>query len=61
MRGKGMGKYLGPLFLSLLGLACHSVFRITGSHVTPDGSLIEPFFLLLIGYLLTMLWVLLPA
>ena len=56
-----MGKYLRPLLLSLLGLACHSVFRITGSHVTPDGSLIEPFFLLLIGYLLTMLWVLLPA
>lgn len=47
-----MGKYLASLFLSLLGLACHSVFRIIGSEIAPDGSLIEPFFLLPIGYLL---------
>ena len=51
-QGQGMGKYWIPLFLFLLGLACHVAFGIIGSHVAPDGTLIEPFFLLPIGYLL---------
>ena len=44
--------YLVPLLFLLLGLACHVAFGIIGSHVAPDGTLIEPFFLLPIGYLL---------
>ena len=44
--------YLVPLLFLLLGLACHVAFGIIGSHVAPDGNLIEPFFLLPIGYLL---------
>ena len=44
--------HLVPLLFLLLGLACHVAFGIIGSHVAPDGTLIEPFFLLPIGYLL---------
>ena len=45
-------KYLVPLLLLLLGLACHAAFRIMGAEIAPDGRLVEPFFLLPIGYLL---------
>jgi len=48
-------KYLVPLFLLLLGLACHAAFRIIGSEIASDGRLVEPFFLLPIGYLLYVL------
>ena len=47
-----MRKYLGPLFLSLLGLACHVAFRIIDAQIELDGPLVEPFFLIPIGYLL---------
>ena len=45
-------KYLVPLLLLLLGLACHAAFRIIGAEIAPDGRLVELFFLLPIGYLL---------
>ncbi|HIG56096.1 MAG TPA: DUF3955 domain-containing protein [Candidatus Latescibacteria bacterium] len=45
-------KYLVPLLLLLLGLACHAAFRIIGAEIAPDGRLVEPFPLLPIGYLL---------
>ena len=45
-------KYLAPLLLLLLGLACHAAFRIIGAEIAPDGRLVEPFPLLPIGYLL---------
>jgi hypothetical protein len=35
----------------LLGIICFSIYSIIGSHVAPDGMLIEPFFLLPIGIL----------
>ena len=45
-------KYLVPLLLLFLGLACHAAFRIIGAEIAPDGRLVEPFPLLPIGYLL---------
>ena len=44
--------YLVPLLFLLLGLACHAAFGIIGAEIAPDGRLVEPFFLLPIGYLL---------
>ncbi len=45
-------KYLVPLLFLFLGLACHATFGIIGTEIAPDGRLVEPFFLLPIGYLL---------
>ena len=38
-----------PIFL---GVACLIIFSFIGSEVAPDGTLIEPFFLIPISYLL---------
>ena len=35
-----------------LVLACYATFGIIGTEIAPDGRLVEPFFLLPIGYLL---------
>jgi TRAP-type C4-dicarboxylate transport system permease small subunit len=45
-----MKKYL-YLLPFLLGIACFILFTIIGSYVDQDGTLIEPFFLIPIGYL----------
>ncbi len=45
-------KYLVSLLFLFLGLACHATFGIIGTEIAPDGRLVEPFFLLPIGYLL---------
>ncbi|WP_195575185.1 DUF3955 domain-containing protein [Paenibacillus sp. 1001270B_150601_E10] len=42
------------LFASLpivLGLLCFVIFSMIGSYVASDGTLVEPFFLVPIGYL----------
>ncbi|MGE6365996.1 DUF3955 domain-containing protein [Bacillus paramycoides] len=44
-------KYLlasSPIFL---GVLCIIMFNIIGSEVKPDGTLVEPFFLILLAYL----------
>ncbi|WP_193656034.1 DUF3955 domain-containing protein [Bacillus cereus] len=44
-------KYLlasSPIFL---GLLCIIMFNIIGSEVKPDGTLVEPFFLIPLAYL----------
>ena len=40
------------LMLMVLGVACFATYGIIGAHVAPDGTLVEPFALLPIGYLL---------
>ncbi|MCY6372064.1 DUF3955 domain-containing protein [Clostridium ganghwense] len=46
-----MKKYLLSLISFIVGFGCFVTFSIIGSEVAPDGTLIEPFFLIPIGYL----------
>ncbi|KMN46720.1 DUF3955 domain-containing protein [Bacillus sp. LK2] len=48
-------KYLlasSPIFL---GVLCIIMFNIIGSEVKPDGTLVEPFFLIPLAYLLALI------
>ncbi|WP_242274161.1 DUF3955 domain-containing protein [Bacillus cereus group sp. BfR-BA-01310] len=45
-----MKKYILALILFILGVGCLVSFNTIGSKVTPDGTLVEPFYLLPIGY-----------
>ncbi|EON72172.1 DUF3955 domain-containing protein [Lysinibacillus sphaericus] len=47
-----MKKYLIAATPILLGIICFAANAIIGSEVAPDGTLIEPFFLIPVGYLL---------
>ena len=40
--------YLSPF---ILGISCFILYSIIGSYVDQDGTLVEPFFLIPIGYL----------
>ncbi len=40
--------------LLLAGLACFVAFALIGSSVADDGTLVEPFFLIPIGWLLAL-------
>lgn len=40
--------------LLLAGLACFIAFALIGSSVADDGTLVEPFFLIPIGWLLAL-------
>ena len=44
-------KYLVPLLFLFIGLDSHATFGIIGAEIAPDGRLVEPFFLIPIGYL----------
>lgn len=46
-----MKKYLISAILVLIGIACFISYNIIGSEVAADGTLIEPFFLIPIGFL----------
>lgn len=46
-----MKKYLLTLISFIIGIGCFVAFNIIGSEVAPDGTLVEPFFLIPIGYL----------
>ena len=46
-----MKKYILSLIPFILGASCFITFNIIGSEVTLDGTLVEPFFLIPIGYL----------
>ena len=43
--------YIIPLTFSVLGLGCWVAYVIKGSYVAPDGLLIEPFYLIPVGWL----------
>ncbi|MBH5317585.1 DUF3955 domain-containing protein [Paenibacillus sp. GSMTC-2017] len=45
-----MKKYV-VLLSFLIGIGCFVAFSIIGSEIAPDGTLIEPFFLIPIAYL----------
>lgn len=47
-----MKKYLLTLTPSIMGLCCLLAFKIIGGKVAPNGAIIEPFYLIPIGYLL---------
>ena len=46
-----MKKYLLNLIPFIITIGCVVTFNIIGSEVAPDGTLVEPFFLIPIGYL----------
>ena len=48
--------FLGAFIVSLLGaLSCFIAFQAIGSYLEPDGTLVEPFGLIPIGYLFGLL------
>lgn len=44
--------YILALIPLIMGIGCFIIFRLIGSSVAPDGTLIEPFALVPIGWLL---------
>ncbi|MDO7205447.1 DUF3955 domain-containing protein [Paraclostridium bifermentans] len=46
-----MKKYLLTIITFILGVACFVSYNIIGSEIAPDGTLIEPFGLMPIGFL----------
>ncbi|WP_195938062.1 DUF3955 domain-containing protein [Romboutsia sp. 1001713B170131_170501_G6] len=46
-----MKKYILNLIPFIIGIGCFLSFSFIGSEVAPDGTLVEPFFLVPIGYL----------
>jgi len=46
-----MKKYLLNLIPFIITIGCVVTFNIIGSEVAPDGTLVEPFFLIPIGCL----------
>ncbi|MEH7463582.1 DUF3955 domain-containing protein [Bacillus thuringiensis] len=45
-----MKKYILTLLPFILGIGCIVGFNTAGSTVAPDGKLVEPFYLLPMGY-----------
>jgi len=50
-----MKKYLFSIIPFILGLSCLVAVNIIGSEIAPDGRLVEPFGLIPIGMLLTVI------
>ncbi|WP_102401204.1 DUF3955 domain-containing protein [Haloimpatiens massiliensis] len=46
-----MKKYLLSLISFIIAISCIVAYNIIGSKIAPDGTLIEPFFLIPIGWL----------
>ncbi|CEI72440.1 MULTISPECIES: DUF3955 domain-containing protein [Romboutsia] len=46
-----MKKYILNLIPFIISIGCFVSFNFIGSEVAPDGTLVEPFFLIPIGYL----------
>jgi hypothetical protein len=53
-----MRRYKVTLILITIGVACFIAFNIIGSSVSEDGTLIEPFGLIPIGYIFILLGIL---
>lgn len=47
-----MKKYLFTIIPFILGVVCFVSYNIIGSEIAPDGTLVEPFALIPIGFLL---------
>lgn len=45
-----MKKYIFSLVSFIIGIACMMAFNIIGSEIAPDGRLIEPFYLIPVGF-----------
>ncbi|WP_053956713.1 DUF3955 domain-containing protein [Inediibacterium massiliense] len=45
-----MKKYLLSFISLIIGISCLVTYHIIGSEVAPDGTLLEPFFLIPISY-----------
>lgn len=54
-----MKKYLIILIPFLIGVGCFVTYSIIGSHVAENGLLVEPFFLIPIGYLFLLISIIL--
>lgn len=50
--------YLLANIPTFIGIGCFLAFTIIGSEVTPDGILIEAFYLIPIGYIFILMWIL---
>jgi len=46
-----MKKYILPFIFIVMGIGCAVAYGIIGSEIAPDGTLVEPFFLIPMGYL----------
>lgn len=46
-----MKKYILAFITFIVGIGCMVAYGIIGSEVAPDGTLIEPFFLIPLSYL----------
>ena len=46
-----MKKYLLALIPFIIGIGCLVTYAIIRSEIAPDGTLLEPFFLIPMGYL----------
>ena len=47
-----MKKYIIPIIVLLLGIICLIAYKVIGSEVSADGTLVEQFWLIPVGYLL---------
>lgn len=45
-----MKKYIFSLISFIIGIACMMAFNIIGSEIAPDGMVVEPFYLIPIGF-----------
>ncbi|WP_252214914.1 MULTISPECIES: DUF3955 domain-containing protein [unclassified Clostridium] len=50
-----MKKYILSIIPFVLAMGCVIAYNIIGSEVAPDGTLIEPFFLIPIGYIFVLI------
>lgn len=48
---KNLKKYLVAILSFFIGVGCFVTYSIIGSYVAEDGMLVEPFFLIPVGYL----------
>ncbi len=55
-----MKKYILALISFILGASCFVAYSVIGSEVAPDGALVEPFFLIPVGYLLIAIAIIIP-
>ncbi|MCC3868229.1 DUF3955 domain-containing protein [Terrisporobacter mayombei] len=46
-----MKKYIFSMVSGLIGVICFAAYNIIGTKMSPDGSFVEPFGLIPIGYL----------
>ncbi len=50
-----MKKYLTSIIFIILSIGCFTSYAIIGSHILEDGTLVEPFALIPIGFLFFLL------